>query len=71
MFIRECSLNPNSSVLYSKLLGRSMTAKSPIIAQQYSPATFVKLCFHSRKEKFDTLFKNIIISVFLLLFQVS
>jgi hypothetical protein len=29
-----------------------------VIAQQYSSTTFVSLCFHSLKEKFDASFKN-------------
>jgi len=34
-----------------------------VIAQQYSSATFVSLHFHSSKEKFGRLLKNVTISV--------
>jgi hypothetical protein len=34
------------------LIVRSMTSPPPVIAQQYSSATFVSLCSHSRTEKF-------------------
>jgi hypothetical protein len=37
-----------------------MTASPPVIAQQYSSATFVSLPFHSHKEKFGARFKNVI-----------
>jgi len=35
-----------------------------VIAQQYSSTAFVSLRFHSRQEKFGTLFKNVILSIF-------
>jgi hypothetical protein len=34
------------------------------IAQQYSSATFVSICFLAYKEEFGALFKKIIISIF-------
>jgi len=34
-----------------------------VIAQQYSSTTFVSLHFHSRQEKFGTLFKDVILSI--------
>jgi hypothetical protein len=34
-----------------------------VIAQQYSPTTFVSLHFHPGQEKFGTLLKNIILSI--------
>jgi hypothetical protein len=40
-----------------------MTAPSPVIAQQYSSATIFSEHFHSRKEKFSTLFKTVIIII--------
>jgi hypothetical protein len=40
-----------------------MTAPAAcVIARQYSSSTFVSLRFRSRKEKFDTRFKNAVIS---------
>jgi hypothetical protein len=35
-----------------------------VIAQQYSPATFVSLRFHFRKEKFGARFKCVTMSFF-------
>jgi len=32
---------------------------SCVIAQKYSSATFVSLCFHYRKENFSPYFKNV------------
>jgi hypothetical protein len=32
---------------------------SCVIAQQYSSATFVSLCFHYRKENFNSYFNNV------------
>jgi hypothetical protein len=40
-----------------------------VIAQQSSSATFVSLNFHSSKEKFRTLLKNVTISVLDFIFQ--
>jgi hypothetical protein len=40
-------------------IGRSMTFLPPVIAQQYSSAIFVSLCFYSCKEKFGVPNKNI------------
>jgi hypothetical protein len=37
--------------MHWNLIDRSTTAPPPVIAQQYSSASFVSLCFHSRKEK--------------------
>jgi hypothetical protein len=42
------------------VIGCSMTAPSPVIAQQYSFATFVSFCFHFDKEIFVPLLKNIV-----------
>jgi hypothetical protein len=36
-----------------------------VIAQQYSPTTYVSLRFHLRKEKFEARLKNVIISILL------
>jgi hypothetical protein len=38
-----------------------------VIAKQYSSASFFSLCFHYRKEIFDALYKNVIISNLLFL----
>jgi hypothetical protein len=46
------------------LIGRSMTAPPPVIAQQFSSATFLSSRFHSGNEKFGVRFKNFTISVF-------
>ena len=43
--------------------GRSLTAPPPVIAQQYSPATFASLRFQSRKEKFFASCKNLTIYI--------
>jgi len=43
------------------------SAAACVIAQQYSSAYFVSLRFHTRKEKFSALLKNIIIQSFTLL----
>jgi hypothetical protein len=46
---------------HGNLMIRSMTVfAAGVIAQQYSSATFVSLCFHSRKDKFGPRFENII-----------
>jgi len=47
-------------------LGRSMTAPPPVIAQQYSPATYVSLRYYSCKEKFGVPNKNITSSSYFL-----
>jgi hypothetical protein len=40
-----------------------------VVAQQYSSATFISLRFHSRKEKFGRLYKNVIFfSIFIFKF---
>jgi hypothetical protein len=47
---------------------RSTTVKTPrscVTFQQYTSATSVSLCFHSRKEKFGTCFKHAILQIFL------
>ena len=36
-----------------------------VIAQQYSPATFVSLCFHFRKGKFGARFKCVTVIFYL------
>jgi hypothetical protein len=41
-----------------------MTVPPPTIAQQYSSAAFVSLCFCSHKEKLGVTFKNAIIRFF-------
>jgi hypothetical protein len=43
-----------------------------VIAQQYFSSTFVSLCFHSRKEKQDELFRNLfqIVATFLKISEV-
>jgi hypothetical protein len=41
-----------------KLIGHSMTAPPPVIAQHYSSYTFVSLRFHSRKEQFGAFKKS-------------
>ena len=57
--------NPNFNTLepnqpqYDHLTAR-------VIAQQQSPATFLSLHFHSRKEEYGTFFKNVTISIFYL-----
>jgi hypothetical protein len=40
-----------------------------VIAQQYSFVTFAALLFQSGKEKFRSLFENVTISVFVVLFK--
>ena len=45
------------------LIGHTMTASPPVIAQQYSSATFFQLRFYSRREKFGL---RKVISVFVL-----
>jgi hypothetical protein len=47
-----------------RMIGRSITAPPPVIAQQYSSTTFIALSFHSSKEKLGACVKNIIISEF-------
>jgi hypothetical protein len=39
-----------------------------VTAQEYSSTMFV-LCFHSRKEKFGTYYKNVITAIYFLLFK--
>jgi hypothetical protein len=46
------------------LIGHSMSAPPPVIAQQYASAIFVSLRSHSRKKKFGAHSKNVIISFF-------
>ena len=46
---------------YWNLLGRSMRCPPPVFAQQYSPASFVSLQFHARKEKCGAPYKNVTI----------
>jgi hypothetical protein len=41
-----------------------MNVPLPIIAQQYSSATFVSLCFYSHKEKSGATLRNSIILCF-------
>jgi hypothetical protein len=42
------------------MIGRSMNAPPPVIAQQYSSATLFSLRIHSRKEKFGACLINCI-----------
>jgi hypothetical protein len=42
---------------------------SSVFAQQYSSTAFVSLSFHSRQEKFGTLFKYVILSMFSFFFN--
>jgi hypothetical protein len=42
-----------------------------VIAQQYSSATFVSLCFHYRKGKFGDVLKNVIVSILFALLKTA
>jgi hypothetical protein len=42
-----------------------------VIAQQYSPATFISKGFHFRKKKFGALLKNSVFSIFFYFFKIS
>jgi hypothetical protein len=55
--------------IHWNLIGRSMTAAPPVIAQQYSFATVVSEHFHSRKEIFSARFKTLLLLLLLLLFK--
>jgi hypothetical protein len=48
----------------SKVKGHSMTVPVPVIAQQYSSATYVALRFHCRKGTFNVCLQNAIFFLF-------
>jgi hypothetical protein len=66
MYIREAILNPNCSTLEPDRL-QHIGPTACIIAQQYSSATFVSLCFvpPPPPKKMGVPFNNFIISFFL------
>jgi hypothetical protein len=49
------------------LIGISTTVPPPVIAQQYSSATFVLWRLYSRKENYGAVFKHVIVSFFTLI----
>jgi hypothetical protein len=60
---RESSQNLNSNTESDWLQCDCLATH--VIPQQYSLATFVSMCFHSHKEKWDVCLKNVIISSFI------
>jgi hypothetical protein len=49
---------------HCNLIGCSITAPPPVIAEQYFSAISVALRSHSRKEEFGAPFENVVISIF-------
>jgi hypothetical protein len=48
-----------------------MTARPPVIAQQYSSTVTVALGFHFRKKNLGARFRNVIISFFFSIFDIA
>ena len=69
VYTRKSSWNPNSSTLEPDR-PQYDHPDAGVIAQQYSSATFVSVCFHSRIERFTALFKAIVFN-FLKIFLIS
>ena len=49
---------------YCNVIGHSKAATPPVIAQQYSSATFVSWCFYNRKEKFSLISEKLFLFSF-------
>ena len=62
-YTRESSWNPNSSIIEPDRPQHERPA-APVVAQQYSSATFISQRFHTRQGKVWRSYKNIIDSFF-------